>query len=113
MNGGIMMALERDFQSGLISDIKKLFPDCIVLKNDPNYIQGIPDLSIFFPDGRWAMIECKKSKNASRRPNQLYYVEKLDNMGFAKFAHPENKEDVLNELQRSFESCRAACVSKC
>ena len=106
------MALESDFQSGLISDIKKMYPDCMVLKNDPNYIQGVPDLSIFFPDGRWAMIECKKSKNAKRQPNQPHYVKMLDEMGFARFAHPENKEEVLHDLQQSFKPSRSARISR-
>lgn len=106
------MALESDFQSGLISDIKKMYPDCMVLKNDPNYIQGVPDLSIFFPDGRWAMIECKKSQNAKRQPNQPYYVKMLDEMGFARFAHPENKEEVLHDLQQSFKPSRSARISR-
>mgnify|MGYP000916451421 CR=1 FL=1 len=97
------MALESDFQSGLISDIKKMYPDCMVLKNDPNYIQGVPDL---------AMIECKKSKNAKRQPNQPYYVEMLDKMGFARFAHPENKEEVLHDLQQSFKPSRSARISR-
>jgi hypothetical protein len=65
--------LESKFQSGLIKDLKKMFPGCIVLKNDPNYLQGIPDLSVFWQD-KWAMLEVKKEANASHQPNQDYYV---------------------------------------
>ena len=50
--------LERNFQSKLIKELKERFPGCMVLKNDPNYIQGIPDLSIFYKD-KWATLECK------------------------------------------------------
>jgi hypothetical protein len=85
----------------LIRDLKELFPGCIVLKNDPNYLQGIPDLTIFWED-RWATLEVKKSANASHQPNQDYYVEKMDNMSFSRFIYPENKEEVLRELQQSF-----------
>ena len=40
------MAREGDFQSKLIKEIKTIFPGSFVLKNDPNYIQGFPDLLI-------------------------------------------------------------------
>jgi hypothetical protein len=78
-----------------------MFPGCIVLKNDPNYLQGIPDLVIFWHD-RWAMLEVKKSANASHQPNQDYYVDLTNRMSFARFIYPENKGEVLNELQQSF-----------
>ena len=38
------MSLERDFQRKVIKEIGKRLPGSRVLKNDPNYIQGIPDL---------------------------------------------------------------------
>lgn len=104
--------LERDFQKGLIKELKELFPGCIVLKNDPNYIQGIPDLTIFYKD-RWATLEVKKSANESKRPNQEYYVKKMDNMSFSRIIFPENKEEVLNELQKALRSRRKTRISKC
>lgn len=97
------MAKESKFQKGLIDDLKKRFPGCMVLKNDANYIQGIPDLMVLYKD-HWAALECKKAKNANHQPNQDYYVERMEEMSFARFVYPENKEDVLNELQRSFET---------
>lgn len=102
---------ERDFQAKLIRELKEMFPGCIVLKNDPNYIQGIPDLLILYND-KWAALEGKKSAGASKRPNQQYYVEQMNNMSFAKFICPENKEEVLNELQQAFNSQRSARVSR-
>lgn len=78
-----------------------MFPGCIVLKNDPNYLQGIPDLIILWGP-RWATLEVKKSANASHQPNQDYYVATMDNMSFSRFIYPENKEEVLHELQQSF-----------
>lgn len=96
-----MSKLEKNFQAGLIREIKKMFEGCIVMKTDPNYIQGLPDLLILFKD-KWAALEVKRSNGASRRPNQEYYVELMNNMSFSKFICPENKEDVLNELQQAF-----------
>lgn len=97
------MQRENKFQAALKKDLKKIFPGCIVLKNDASYYQGIPDLLILYRD-KWAMLECKRSKNASHRPNQDYYVERFDEMSFARFISPENKEEVLNELQQTFQS---------
>lgn len=93
--------LERDFQAGLIKEIKDLFPGCIVLKNDPQYLQGFPDLTILYRD-RWAVLEVKKSKNARHRPNQDFYIQNANQMSYAAFIYPENKEAVLNELQQAF-----------
>lgn len=92
---------ESKFQSGLIREIKEMMPGCIVLKNDPNYVQGIPDLSISY-GLKTGWLECKESANASHRPNQDFYVNQINEQGgFARFVYPENKDEVLNELQRS------------
>ena len=99
------MGLERDFQRKLIQNIKDRFSGCMVLKNDPDYIQGIPDLTVFYKD-KWATLEVKKSARASHRPNQEHYVEKMNNMSFSAFIFPENKEDVLNELAEHFNGSR-------
>ena len=98
-----MGKLERDFQSKLIKEIKDIFKDCLVMKLDSSYIQGIPDLLILFKD-KWATLECKKNASAHKQPNQEYYVDKMNEMSFSRFICPENKEDVLNELRKAFES---------
>lgn len=95
--------LERDFQAGLIREIKDRFPGCVVLKNDSSYIQGIPDLLVLF-NKHWAMLECKRSSSARHRPNQQYYVDLLDKMSFSRFICPENKKEVLHELESAFQS---------
>lgn len=100
-----MAGLERDFQAKLIKDLKERFDGCIVMKNDASYIQGIPDLLVLYGD-RWASLECKRSAKASKRPNQQYYVDKMDGMSFSRFICPENKEEVLDELEHSFKSNR-------
>lgn len=94
---------ESKFQEKLITDLKKMFDGCIVLKNDPNYIQGIPDLLVLYKN-RWASLECKKDKTAKRQPNQEYYVRRMDDMSFSSFIYPENKEEVLYALQQTFKS---------
>ena len=92
---------ESMFQGKLIKEIKRKYPGAVVLKNDANYIQGIPDLLVLYGD-KWAALEVKKSGTASHRPNQDYYVRKLNEMSFARFVYPENKEEVMNDLARSF-----------
>lgn len=95
-----MSKLESKFQAELIQELKEMFPGCVVLKNDPNYLQGVPDLTIFY-NYRWATLEVKKSANAPHRPNQDYYVDMMDRMSFSSFIYPENKEEVLRGLQQS------------
>lgn len=95
-----MGRLERDFQAKLIKELKVMFKGCIIVKNDPNYIQGIPDLLILYND-RWAALEVKKSATAHHQPNQEYYVDIMDQMSFAAFIYPENKEEILYELQQA------------
>ena len=94
---------ENEYQGRLIKKIKERFPGCEVLKNDPNYIQGVPDLTILYKD-KWAALECKRSADASLQPNQSYYISKFDSMSFSRLIYPENEEEVLNELQQSFGS---------
>ena len=100
--------LENAFKTGLVKELKSRFPGCIVLHADPNEIQGIPDLVVLYED-TWAALEGKKSATASHRPNQDYYVRQMDEMSFASFIYPENKEEVLNELARSFEAHGETC----
>lgn len=96
-------ALERNFQRSLIKEIKERLPNSVIMKTDPNYIQGIPDLLIL-NGSKWGTLECKKSANATHRPNQDYYVNKLDEMSFSRFIYPENKEEVLNDMEQAFRS---------
>lgn len=95
--------LENKFQANLIKKIKKDYPGCLVLKNDPTYIQGIPDLLILYKN-KWAALECKKNSKARHQPNQNYYVEQMNKMSFSSFIYPENEEEVLSELKHRFEN---------
>ena len=105
------MKKESNFQGELIKEIKDRFPGAMVLKNDPNYIQGIPDLLILFKN-KWAALECKRTSRASHRPNQDYYISKMNEMSYASFVFPENKEEVLNDLQKTFGVRRQTRISK-
>ena len=94
--------LENKFQASLIRELKNEFPECIVMKNDSSYIQGVPDLLVLHKD-KWASLEVKRSSNASHQPNQDYYVDKMNEMGFSRFIYPENKDDVMTDLRLYFE----------
>lgn len=100
---------ENVYQAKLIKKIKTLLPDAIVMKNDPTYIQGIPDLTIINGD-RWATLEVKRSAHATARPNQKEYVERMNNMSFSRFIFPENESEVLNELQQALCTRRSTRI---
>lgn len=95
------MARESRFQSKLICRLRETFPGCIVLKNDANYIQGFPDLTVLWK-GKWALLECKRSLNAHKQPNQQYFIDRGNEMSFARFVCPENEEEVFRDLQQAF-----------
>lgn len=95
--------LENKFKQKLVKEIKERFPGAIVLHPDPNEIQGIPDILILYKD-KWAALEGKKSAREHHQPNQDYYVEKMNEMSYAAFIYPENKEEVLDGILRSFET---------
>lgn len=88
---------ENKFQASLIRTIKNLLPGCIVLKNDPKYIQGIPDLLILYGPS-WAALEVKRSEDEEHQPNQDYYIELMSSMSFAEFIYPENCQEILNDM---------------
>lgn len=93
---------ENEYQAKLIKKLKVLFPGCMVLKNDPSYKQGIPDLSVFYKN-HWAMLEVKQDSKASKRPNQENYISWANENSFGAFIYPENEKEVLDALARQFE----------
>lgn len=97
-----MAAVERVYQAKLIKRIKAMIPGCMVLKTNPDRIQGIPDLLVLWCD-QWAALEVKRSEDAPYRPNQKFYIALLDKWSFARSIYPENEEEVLDELARSFK----------
>lgn len=94
--------LEKDFQKKFIRELEAIFDGCILIKNDAGYIQGFPDWTMFYKN-RYAVLEIKKNKSAQHQPNQDYYVDLINSMGFARFVYPENKNDVIEDLKRYFK----------
>lgn len=95
------MITENAYQRKLIQKIKRVFPEAMVLKNDPNYIQGIPDL-IIMHGPRWAALEVKRSASSPSRPNQEYYVDAMQEMSYARFIYPENEREIFDDLKQLF-----------
>ena len=93
--------LESRYQKKLIARLKATFKDCIIQKENEQYRQGAPDLLILYKD-KWAALETKRSDNASHRPNQDYWVERMNKMSYASFVYPENEDQVFKELEEVF-----------
>ncbi len=102
---------ESTYQAQLIRTLRDVFPGCVILKNDTEYRQGIPDLLILYHT-HWAMLEVKPSVRSKTQPNQAYYVDLFNDMSFAAFVCPENEEDVIHALQRAFTARRTSRVSQ-
>lgn len=106
-----MSRLESKFEQETIKELRYLFQGCIILKNDSGYLQGVPDRLILFGN-KWAALEFKRSAHEDTEPNQPWYVETMNDMSFAAFIYPENKDEVLYDLQRAFELPRQARVPR-
>jgi hypothetical protein len=103
--------LESKFKTKLIKEIKQKFPGAMIFHTDPRELQGSPDLLILHED-RWAALEGKRSEDSPCQPNQPYYVDKMNAMSYASFVYPENKEEVLNELQETFRTRGRSRISE-
>lgn len=95
--------LESAYQARLIRRLRKMFPGCIILKNDTDYLQGISDLTLLWGP-YWALLEVKPREDADHQPNQDYYVAQAAQMSFGAFIYPENEEEVLFDLQQAFRA---------
>ena len=103
--------LESGFQKHVIDSVGLLLPGSLVLKNDSSYLQGVPDLSIFY-EQNWGMLEVKRSIRESYEPNQEYYIAKFNAMSFCAMICPENEEEVLHALQSALRARRPARISQ-
>ena len=92
---------EGKFQDLLRDELENNFEGCLILKNDPNLLQGVPDLLVLFRN-RWALLEVKKSANERKQPNQRFYVDWANQNSFGAFVFPENFESVMIDLQNFF-----------
>lgn len=100
--------LERDVQAIIIQELYDMFDGCVVLKNDSGYMQGIPDLVIFYRH-HYAMLEVKAktpTKASDYEPNQEWYIARFNEMSFGAMICPENKEEIYRALQQAFRSGR-------
>ena len=93
--------LESGFQDRLVNELKNTYPGCMVFKMEQ--FQGVPDLLVLYKN-KWATLECKQHARAKKQPNQEYYVGLMNEMSFSRFICPENKEEVLRDLQSTFQS---------
>jgi len=102
---------EPQYQSKLIRKLRAMFPGCVILKNDPSYLQGVPDILILYRN-RWAMLEVKMDRGVHHQPNQDYYIDLLNDMSFAAIINPTNEEEVLDALQLAFGAIRSTRISE-
>lgn len=103
--------LESRYQAELIKTMGLLLPGSVVIKNDPSYRQGFPDLLVLHGP-RWAALEVKRSAREPFQPNQEYYIDMLNDMSFADVIFPQNEEEVLYALQQTLRPNRSARVLK-
>lgn len=89
---------ENKFQRDAVQRIHREWDRPLVLKNDPNLIQGIMDLTVVLPN-LVAFIEVKRSDSEPFQPNQEYYLARTEEMGhFTAVLHPGNEEEVFRAL---------------
>lgn len=98
-----MARRENEYAPRLIDRLLKDYPGAMILKQDANLVQGIPDRLMLWED-RWASFEIKRDRNAPIRPNQPYYIDLMNRMSFAAFVYPENEEEFLYELERALRA---------
>lgn len=101
---------ENKFKANLKKELQEMFPGCVLFDNDAGQFQGMSDLLILYKN-TWAALECKRNSTASHRPNQDYYVNMLNDMSYAAFICPENKEDILDDLEHALNYSRGARIS--
>lgn len=89
--------LERNFQQKLIKELKNL--GFTVWKNQQNATTETarPDLLVL-KGVFWGCLEVKKERLAKHRPLQDVKVLKYNQMSYAAFVYPENKDQIINQL---------------
>ena len=96
------MKNESDFKNSLYKKIRTRFPGTEVIPNDAGYLQGFPDATVYFPNGRYVLLEGKRTNNSHKQPNQDYYVNQSPLSENAMFVYPENENEILQELERRY-----------
>lgn len=88
--------LESNFKRRVKIRIKSLIPECFMHEMKAG-ASGVPDTLILYGE-RWALLEFKNSSTAHHQPNQDYYVNYFNSMGFSAFIYPENEDEVIDKL---------------
>lgn len=101
------MARESRFQTQFQNDLRELFPGIIIVKVQTGYIQGFTDRLLLYGD-KWAALEFKRSADEIPQVNQPYWVDRLNRLSYAAFVYPENGQEVLCDLQFTFQPSRSA-----
>jgi len=96
-----MTKLEAEFQAKLVKEFEELLPECMVLVKPGYYIQGFPDLMILYKN-QWVALEVKRSASAPYEVNQEWYLNELNQMGYAATIYPENCKEIIDEVLQSF-----------
>lgn len=93
------MPKEKDFQAQVIKWLKS--KGCITLKYEANATTrvGIPDV-FFCKEGFYGFLECKKAKNATIRPGQKEFIDKVNDWSYGKIIFPENWSETKAELEQ-------------
>jgi hypothetical protein len=86
---------ESKFEQDFCRRLRNVDKDVIVVKLTG--ISGIPDRIVLYHD-KFVLLEFKRSKNASHRPLQDWYIDHFDGWGLARFVYPENGEEVFSEV---------------
>lgn len=96
---------ENKYQANIKRRLQYEFEGCVIIKLPTDDIQGLPDLLVLYKN-RWAMLEVKRSATEPYQPNQEFYIELFNGMGYASFIYPENEEEVFHELQHALRFSR-------
>jgi hypothetical protein len=105
------MSLESKYSVGLRQRVRQRFPGCVILRNDPSHMQGVPDFIVLFRN-TWAMLEVKRAVGAAKQANQDHWIRIFGKMSFASFINPSNEAEVLDAMETAFGLARQACSSK-
>lgn len=97
--------LESEFKRKFKNMLEQSYPGCVLVDINPEQFRSFPDL-LFLYDKFWATFEMKRTVGSAVRPNQPYWVEKLDNMSFSRFVEPGTAKEVLDDLARAIQSGR-------
>jgi len=97
--------LESAFKKNFITELNvRLAPIDLEYIHTRSHNRSFPDLLILGPGSTWAALEFKAAEEADHQPNQAWYINRLNHWAYATFMYPENREEVLGDLEKLFTS---------